>query len=126
MAKTILAVDDEIGFRDLYTYMLTPLGFEVTCAEDGLQAIQKIQERAYDLVLMDIHMPRMTGPEALKKIKSLRPNQKVIIFSSSSDPERHQEKQAEKEGVVECLFKPVEDQEIRRVLKKALSADFND
>ena len=119
MAKTILAVDDEIGFRDLYTYMLTPLGFEVTCAEDGLQAVEKIQQRPYDLVLMDIHMPRMTGPEALKKIKSLRPHQKVIIFSSSSDPTYSMENEALKEGAIDCLLKPVDVDRIQKVINLA-------
>lgn len=121
MAKTILAVDDEIGFRDLYTYMLVPLGFEVTCAEDGLQAVEKIQQRPYDLVLMDIHMPRMTGPEALKKINSLRPNQKVIIFSSSSDPTYAMENEALKEGAMDCLLKPVDVEQIQKAINFALN-----
>ena len=121
----ILVVDDEQGYRDLFTFMLEPLGMQVTCVCDGLQAVKKVEGQPYDLILMDVHMPEMTGPEALKKIKMIRPEQKVIIFSSSSDPDHFQEKQAEKEGVVECLFKPVDEREIRRVLKKALGIQFD-
>ena len=75
--------------------------------------------KSFEILVVD-DMPNMTGIEALKKIKALRPEQKVIIFSSSSDPEYKFEKQAEQEGAVECLFKPVDDVEIQRVLKKAL------
>ena len=120
----ILVVDDEQGYRDLFTYMLEPLGMNVTCVCNGLQALEKLNEKVYDLVLMDVHMPEMGGPETLKRIKIKWPNQKVVIFSSSSDPEYKFEKLAEQQGVIECLFKPVDDAEIRRVLKKALGRNF--
>ena len=123
----ILVVDDEQGYRDLFTYMLEPLGMNVTCVCNGLQALEKLNEKVYDLILMDVHMPEMNGPETLKRIKVKWPNQKVVIFSSSSDPEHKFENLAEQQGVVECLFKPVDDTEIRRVLKKTLEGvTFND
>ena len=121
----ILIVDDEEGYRDLFTYMLEPMGIATTCVSDGFQAVKKIEEKPYDLIFMDVHMPGMTGLETLKKIRGFRPEQKVAIFSSSSDPERSLEKQAEKEGVTECLFKPVEDKDIYRILKKMLGVEFN-
>ena len=126
MSKVIdvLVVDDEQGYRDLFTFMLEPLGMKVTCVCNGLQALEKLNEKVYDLVLMDVHMPEMNSPETLKKIKVLWPDQKVVIFSSSSDPKYKFEKLAEQQGVIECLFKPVDDAEIRRVLKKALGGNF--
>ena len=121
----ILVVDDEQGYRDLFTFMLEPLGMTVFCVCDGLEAVKSIEEKPYDLILMDVHMPKLTGPEALKKIKVLRPEQKVIIFSSSSDPAYRLEKEAEQAGVVEVLLKPVDEQELARVFKKALGVDLN-
>ena len=120
MSKTILIADDEQGFRDLFPYLLEPLGFEVTCVKDGVEAVEKVHEKPFDLILMDIHMPRMGGLEALKKIKTLRPNQRVVIFSSSSDPSYVREKEALESGAFGCLFKPVEMAEIEQVLKKVL------
>ena len=116
----ILIVDDEQGYRDLFTFMLEPLGMNVTCVCNGFQALEKLNAKVYDLVLLDVHMPKMNGIETLKRIKRMWPEQKVIIFSSSSDPEYKVEKQAEMQGAAECLFKPVDDIEIQRVLKKAL------
>lgn len=126
MDKTleILVVDDEQGYRDLFAFILEPYGMKVTSVCNGVEAVKKIEEKPYDLILMDVHMPQMTGPEALKKIRTLRPAQKVIIFSSVSDPDRFQEQEAQREGALECLYKPVEEKEIQRVLKKTLGVDF--
>ena len=118
--RKILVVDDEIGFRQMFTFLLEPLGFEVTCVENGLEAVKKVEEQAYDLILMDVHMPILTGPEALKKIKALRPSQKVVILSSSSDPEHVCESTAENERAIICLYKPLELDDIQMVLEKAL------
>ena len=126
MSKVIdvLVVDDEQGYRDLFTFMLEPMGIQVTCVTNGLEALEKVKEKVFDLILMDVHMPELNGIEALKRIKSMLPEQRVVIFSSSSDPEFNKEKEAHKIGV-ECLFKPVDDQEIRRILKKELDIDPN-
>jgi len=120
---SILVVDDEEGYRDLFRYMLEPMGISVCCVNDGLQALREIEKKPYDLILMDVHMPHMTGPEALRRMRMIRPEQKVVIFSSSSDPEYNQEKEVQKVGV-ECLFKPVDMEDIQRVLKGSLGVDF--
>ena len=114
--KRILVVDDEQGYLDLYIFLLEPLGFEVTCAANGLEALQRIEQRPYDLVFMDVHMPVMTGPEAFQRIRRTRPDQKVAIFSSSSDPAFVKERETVRDGAVVCLYKPVTIDEIQRVL----------
>ena len=119
MKRTILVADDEQGFRDMFTFLLVPLGFEVLCVENGQEAVEKIKEREFGVVIMDVHMPILTGPEALKKIQMIRPEQKVIILASSSDDAHHFEEEFGGR-VVECLYKPVEISEIQRVLEKAL------
>ena len=118
--KKILVVDDEKGYRDLYVFFLEPLGIEVTCVMDGLQAVQKVEQGPYDLILMDVHMPVMSGPEAFKRIRKIRPEQKVVIFSSSSDPTFTKEQEAVREGAVNCLYKPVTLDEIQKVLSETL------
>jgi CheY-like chemotaxis protein len=119
MKGNILVVDDERGYREMYRYFLEPLGLSVTSVCNGQEAVEKVKEQFYDLILMDVHMPVLSGPEAVKKIKELRPDQKVVVFSSSSDPTYKMENNAVANGAVACLLKPVELTEIEEILKKA-------
>ena len=120
MNKRILIVDDESGFREMYTFLLEPLGFELTLVVNGLEAVKKVMEKTFDLIIMDVHMPVMTGPEALKKIKEIRPDQKVIILSSSSDPEHILETDVQRQGVIACLYKPADLADLEAAIEKAL------
>jgi DNA-binding response OmpR family regulator len=66
----ILVVDDNEMNRDMLSRRLTRQGHEVIVAEDGQQALQMLSAHAYDLVLLDIMMPKMTGYEVLEKMKA--------------------------------------------------------
>lgn len=118
--QTILVVDDEEGLRRMFTFLLEPLGLEVESVENGLEAVRKIEEKEYDVVLMDTHMPVMSGLEALKKIKQIRPSQKIIMFSSVPDSENVFESHAVREGALFCLYKPVDLDDIQKALEKAV------
>lgn len=124
-AKTVLIIDDERGYRDFYKYMLEPLGYEVFSANDGEQGLKMALEKRYDIILLDVHMPKMAGPDVLQKIKEKFPDQVVVIFSSSSDPSFSFEKKAKEMGAFDCLYKPVEVNDIIKVINKALKEDGN-
>ncbi|OGS27497.1 MAG: hypothetical protein A2297_09845 [Elusimicrobia bacterium RIFOXYB2_FULL_48_7] len=114
----ILMVDDEQGIRDLFKFLLEPLGYQVFTAIDGLEGVEMVKKESFDIVFLDVHMPRMRGPEALKVIKQLRPNQPVVIFSSSSDPKHIFEEEAKKLGAYTCIYKPVEIDEILKIIEE--------
>ena len=114
----VLVVDDEPEIRNLFKLLLETEGHEVELAENGLVGVDKFKRSIFDIVLLDVHMPIMTGPEALAEMKKLKPDQKVVIFSSSFDSELTFEKQAEKLGAFTCLFKPVSIEEILCVIEK--------
>ena len=63
----ILVVDDEQGIRDLLSYELGRQGFKVFTANDGLEAVAKVKEKKFDLVISDIQMPRMDGIAVLEE-----------------------------------------------------------
>ena len=116
MNKNILVIDDERGYREFYRYLLEPLGYSVELAEDGQEGYEMALKHSYDLILLDVHMPKMTGPEVLKRIKEARPNQPVIIFTSSSDPSYAFESKAKELGAMDCLYKPVELEELLKMI----------
>lgn len=82
MAK-IMVVDDAAFMRMMLKDILTKGGYEVVGeAENGLRAVEKYKELTPDLVLMDITMPELDGIGAVKQIKSLDPNAKIIMCSA--------------------------------------------
>lgn len=83
MAHKIMIVDDAAFMRMMIKDILTKNGYEVVAeAADGAQAVEKYKELQPDLVTMDITMPEMDGIAALKEIKKLNSNAKVIMCSA--------------------------------------------
>lgn len=121
MKRKILAIDDEVGYRELYQYLLEPLGYQVEIAEDGEQGYAMAVKNSYDLIFLDVHMPKMSGTEVLKGIKAVHPGQIVIIFSSGSDSGRKFETLAKEMGAFDCLYKPVDLEDILNVIHRAFN-----
>lgn len=90
--------------RDTLLVVLEDEGFEVTGAANGYEAIEKIKETSFDLVICDIRMAGMDGLDTLATLKKSQPELKSIImtgYASTEDPIR-----AIKLGVNDYLFKP--------------------
>ncbi|EAU64381.1 two-component response regulator [Stigmatella aurantiaca DW4/3-1] len=119
--KCILIADDEEGIRDLFRFTLEPLGVEVVTVSDGWEAFEAVQLRGFDLIILDVHMPRLSGPEVLVKIRELRPAQRVLVVSSSSDASHAFEQRVSEFGASACLYKPVELDELLSAIERALS-----
>lgn len=83
MAHRILIVDDAAFMRMMIKDILVKNGFDVVAeASDGAQAVEKFKEHSPDLVTMDITMPEMDGITALKEIKQIDPQAKIIMCSA--------------------------------------------
>jgi two-component system alkaline phosphatase synthesis response regulator PhoP len=120
MKKRLLIADDEQGIRDLFCFLLESQGFEIHTVSDGLAAVEMVRELRFDLVFLDIHMPMLRGPEALKLIKEIDPTATVVIFSSSCDPEFILENEAKQNGAYDCLYKPFNIEDLMAVIDRAL------
>lgn len=122
----VLVVDDDQGLRFSVreTLIQSPLGrsgqFEVDEAVDGLQALEKVKAGRFDLVLLDVDMPRLNGLEALKLIKEHDPSTIVLIMTAYAAV--GDAVQAVKDGAYNYIAKPVKSEELLKLLDKALSA----
>lgn len=103
-AKHILVVDDERSIRRTLREILEFEGYKTDEAEDGQIALQKIRAGAYDLVLMDIKMPKMDGIEVLKHVAQDQPDLPVVMISGHGNVETAVE--ATRLGAVDFIEKP--------------------
>ena len=83
----VLVADDEDLVRDVADTMLRQIGFEVVAVQDGREAVQAFaaDPRRFDLVLLDLTMPIMSGSEALQAIRQVRPDVPVLIMSGYNE-----------------------------------------
>ncbi|MDY7033030.1 MAG: sigma-54 dependent transcriptional regulator, partial [Thermodesulfobacteriota bacterium] len=118
MKPKILVVDDEAAHRHMIETVLVPEGYEIYQAQDGQAAVEAVEERFYDLILMDIRMSRMSGIEALKRIKEISPGIPIIIMTAYASI--HTAVDALKSGAHDYLMKPLDIEELKILVKKAL------
>jgi CheY-like chemotaxis protein len=100
----ILLVEDSKTIRKENESALQNAGYEVICAEDGESALQMAQEQRPDLILLDMILPRMSGPEVLKHLKSEPATAEIPVVVLSGLSEKNREKLLE-EGAEEYLEK---------------------
>lgn len=83
----ILVAEDDLFLRELYADILTAEGYKVESAADGEEALQKIKAGGYDLVLLDIIMPKMDGLSVMKQIQTTPPQapNKCVVFLTNLD-----------------------------------------
>jgi two-component system chemotaxis response regulator CheY len=119
MANRILIVDDAAFMRMMVRDILTKNGYEV-CGEanDGLQAVEKYKEVKPDLVTMDITMPEMDGIAALREIKKLDPNAKVVMCSAMG--QQGMVIDAIQAGAKDFIVKPFQPDRVLEAIKKTL------
>jgi len=116
----ILVVDDEPALVALYSEVLRDAGFGVASAADGFEALEKMRQETFDLVLLDIWMPRMNGLEFLAQLRGLGSRARVVVTTGDSAPETLLE--AIEDQAYRYLIKPIEPNALVSVVQEALKA----
>jgi CheY-like chemotaxis protein len=79
--RKLLIAEDDFFIRDIYSKVFSLSGYDVQVAVDGMDAFEKIKATQYDMILLDIMMPRMTGIDVLKNVRALStPSKSTPIF----------------------------------------------
>ncbi len=118
--ERILFVDDEETIVKLIERMLKRLGYEVTANTNSVEAFQLCRENpdAYDLVITDMTMPKLTGKDLAIKVKELRPDLPVILCTGFSD--KIDKNKARELGIAAFIMKPVQRHEIAYTIRNVL------
>ncbi len=118
MNGTLLWVDDEIELLKAYVIFLEKKEYEVVTATNGQDALDLCQERSFDLIFLDEHMPGLSGLETLSRIKEISPTTPIVMVTKSE--EENIMNQAIGSKIADYLIKPVNPNQIYLTLKKHL------
>ena len=110
MRPHILIVDDEKDFVDALAERLTIREYDVAASYSGQDALEKINEHNYDIVILDVKMPGVSGVDVLKEIKGIKPLTEVIMLTGNATVETAIE--GMKLGAFDYLMKPCETDDL--------------
>jgi len=123
-AARILMADDAPANRELVSVLLGGMGLVVDTVENGAEAVEAVRHEAYDLVLMDVHMPVMDGLDAARAIRSLGGAAgKIPIIALTANVAREQVQACLEAGMNGHLAKPIDVSQMARTLSDWLNAD---
>ena len=118
--QKILLVEDDEETRFMMSEMLDVIGATVDLAADGQECLERLEEEPnkYDAVLLDLHMPRKSGLEALEEIRAHRsdPPRSLHVIALTADTAWHDEAKAKSKGFDRVMPKPVNMTSIRNAL----------
>jgi CheY-like chemotaxis protein len=113
-----LVVDDEPGIRSALERWFRVKGFQVDSAHDGAVAVEMCRENAYDIITMDLEMPRMGGLAAMAAIREFAPDLPIVVLTGYSK----NEEAAWSVGANEVLIKPLRLPELEAHVRRVLEA----
>ncbi|CAK8711822.1 MAG: response regulator [Candidatus Electrothrix sp. LOE1_4_5] len=117
MAPKVLLVDDEEEFANLLARRLETRGIQVVAVSSGEEAVSLVDQRVFDVAVIDLSMPGIDGIETLKQIKAKRSDIEVLMLTGHATVAGGIE--AMKQGASDFLQKPVEIEELLKKINKA-------
>lgn len=116
----ILVVDDDRTTRHVLSKVLTSAGFTTSAAKDGVDALALLRTRRFDLLLLDVWMPRMNGLELLAQLRRRKSRPRVVVMTSDDAPETLLK--AVREHAFKYVHKPIESRALLETVRDALAA----
>ncbi len=104
--RILLAEDNDLNLQ-LMTLMFQQLGFQFEVAQNGVDALEKVKEQDFDVILMDVQMPLMNGLEATREIRKLKGKDNLVIIGLSANVFEEDQKKALESGMNDYLTKPI-------------------
>jgi len=117
----VLIVEDNLMYRDMLVNVLRKEKYDVEEAEDGLKAIQKIKKDSFDLILMDLYMPKLDGINATKQIRLVNGGKKIPIIALTGNKDKTIVRKWASFGLKGYIVKPSTKQEILDTVNKVLN-----
>ncbi len=117
MDEKVLIIDDEQEFTEALAERMTNRGMTVSTSSSAIEGLKSIEDKSFDVVVLDLQMPEMDGIETLKILKKKRPELQVILLTGHATVEKGIE--AMKLGAMDLLEKPADLTTLTEKIKKA-------
>jgi len=115
----ILIVDDDTNVRSAFHRWFSCRGFDADEAQDGVEAVEKCSRGAYDVITLDLEMPRMTGVQALPLIRSSQPDVPIVVLTGYAN----ETGAVALNDAARVLLKPMSLRELEDIVRELLPAD---
>jgi two-component system chemotaxis response regulator CheY len=119
-AKTILTVDDSSSVRQMVKFTLVKEGYEVIEAQDGKDAVSKLNGRKVDMVVTDLNMPNMDGITLIKEIRKQASMKFIPIIMLTTESQESKKQEGKSAGATGWIVKPFKPEQLLGVVKKVL------
>jgi len=119
--KRILVVDDDKTITDLVKLMLETSGYGCTVANSAKDCFDLLHDNKFELILLDVAMPEVTGIDVMQKIKQdpVLNNNKIVFFTASSFTDMQIE-DLKKQGILDCIKKPFSKARLLEAMERYL------
>jgi CheY-like chemotaxis protein len=124
--KHILVAEDNPLYKDMLLSILISEGYDVDQAEDGLVALQKIKGNSYDLILMDLYMPKLDGLNVTRKIREISGGKDIPVIALTGNKNKELVKKWASYGLKGYIIKPSSREDIISSVRKVFSTEAAD
>jgi CheY-like chemotaxis protein len=119
-SRKILVVDDDRITRHVLSKVLTSGGYDVTVASDGVEALETLKKKRFDLILLDVWMPRMSGLEMLAQLRARKTRPRVVVMTTDDTPETML--RAVRDQAIKYVSKPMEPGALLDTVRETIDA----
>lgn len=121
MSKLIMLVENSPAIRKIFSFMLTEGGHRTIEAENGADALEKLEKKRPDMIFTDLNMPVMDGVELIRKLRAKEPFKSLPVVVVTTEPRTSPKKEAAKAaGATAWLTKPFTPEQVFDIVKKVL------
>ncbi len=120
MARTIMIVDDSPSMRMLLRLALSDLGYDVVEAEDGVDALERIEDAGPDLLITDINMPRLDGFGLIDEVRTRSEHRGLPILVLTTESSDEKKERAQTAGATGWIVKPFDPDKLAAAVRRVM------
>jgi two-component system chemotaxis response regulator CheY len=120
MSKKIMTVDDSASVRQMVSFTLQSAGYDVIEAEDGKDALEKIDGTGVHMVITDLNMPNIDGVGLIKALRAQTPYKFIPIVFLTTESQSSKKQEGKAAGATGWIVKPFKPEQLLAVVKKVL------